>query len=688
MRFGRFSLALTLSLLALRGPQPSNPPRFTRSSPSLGTALLNQPLSRSALSATPRLSDPIGLRVIYPALTDLVRVRDSSFLFGSVAHGNVSVAVNGTPARVWPSGGWLAWVPFPQDTLMRFRIEARMGGDSSILLYPVRRDPRYFPGIATRGSVWVDSMAFSPAGQAWLPASEYLTFSARAVEGAVLRLHLPDGNIVRLLPQRQPGDVLPGARAFERDTMKLRTADEVRYVGVVRGRRMGPDPGPVLRGPSAALVGVLARAARRCVTGERCPAPYDELVTPEGPWAILEAAKDGDTLRLRWPVQVSILDTMPLVAEFDDDTAGLGDTDSTTPGRAVPGGTYHWFFPTGTRAAVTGRINEDLRLHLSPEAEAWAPVGDAQGLPSGMPTPQAIVSSVTLTAAADRVTLRIPVSERVPFLVSEAESSLAVRLYSAAGDVDWMRYGRDSLVKRLSWSQPERGEVMLTVELAAPVWGYRTHWERNDLLLEIRRPPKISRTHPLRGRTIAVDPGHPPLGATGPTGLREADANLAVALRLRKLLESAGARVLMTRTTDTAVDLWERVAVADTGGAELLISIHNNALPDGVNPFTNNGTSVFYNQPRSVPLATAIQRGLVRRLKLPDLGISRGDLAVVRATWMPAALSEGMFLIMPDQEAALRSTQGQSSYARGVFDGIERFLRDRAQLQSPPGVGR
>ena len=45
----------------------------------------------------------------------------------------------------------------------------------------------------------------------------------------------------------------------------------------------------------------------------------------------------------------------------------------------------------------------------------------------------------------------------------------------------------------------------------------------------------------------------------------------------------------------------------------MLVSIHNNALPDGVNPFTNNGTSVYYNQPRSVPLARAIQAALVRR---------------------------------------------------------------------------
>jgi N-acetylmuramoyl-L-alanine amidase len=680
--------AVTLVAIAL-GCFPQNDARpAARTSRPAPANVSNGPMSRAALSASPRVQDPIGLNVVYPAPTDLVRVRDSSFMFGSVARPDVRLTINGAPVQVWPNGAWLAWLPFPFDSVMRFRIEARLGADSSILVYPVRRDPRYFPGLVTNGSVWVDSMGLLPRGQVWLPSAEYLSLSARAAEGSVVRLHLPGGDVIRLQPQKQPEEVLPGVRAFERDTNKLRTPDEVRYVGVVRGREMGPDPGPVLHGPSASMVRVLARAALHCVTGTRCPSPYDELVSPEGPWAVLEAAREGDTVRIRWPLQLARLDSLPIVAEFDDDTAGLGETDSVTVGRAVPGGTYHWFFPTGTRATVTGRINDDLRIRLSPQAEAWVPVADAQALPAGVPAPHAVVGTVMLTSGDDRETLRIPLSQRVPFQVLETEKSLTLRLYSAAGDVDWLRYGRQSLVSRLSWAQPERDEVTLTIDLTAPVWGYRTRWSRNDLLLEIRRPPRINPTQPFRGRTIAVDPGHPPLGATGPTGLREAEANLAVAHQLERMLAAAGARVLMTRTRDTAVDLWQRVALANTGGAELLISIHNNALPDGVNPFTNNGTSVFYNQPRSVPLALEVQRSLVRRLRLPDLGISRGDLAVVRPTWMPAILCEGLFLIMPEQETVLRSVRGQRHYALGVFEGVGRFLRGRGAVQDTRHVGR
>jgi N-acetylmuramoyl-L-alanine amidase len=266
----------------------------------------------------------------------------------------------------------------------------------------------------------------------------------------------------------------------------------------------------------------------------------------------------------------------------------------------------------------------------------------------------------------------------VPFQVTEEESSITVRIYSATGNVDWMRYGGgDSLVKRMTWAQPSADEVTLTLDLAKPVWGYRTRWDRSDLLLEVRRPPAIDKLHPLRGLRIVVDAGHPPGGATGPTGYREAEANLAVALELRTLLEKGGAQVIMTRTSDVAVSLASRPIFADSVNADLLISVHNNALPDGVNPFTNSGTSVFYNQPRSAPLARAVDAALVQRLGLRDLGVGRGDLALVRPTWMPSILTEAMFMAIPEQEAALRLPAGQKMYAAGVYAGIVDYLKGR-----------
>ncbi|HEU5171469.1 MAG TPA: N-acetylmuramoyl-L-alanine amidase, partial [Gemmatimonadales bacterium] len=450
--------------------------------------------------------------------------------------------------------------------------------------------------------------------------------------GAVLRLAFAGQTVPLVAAPRapEPGE---GVRAFDWDFAKhQRPVDSARYEGVVR--------------------------------------------SPAGTGGVLEALIGGDSLRVHWPLLVFAADSTPTVVELSDDPRGAGSTDRLVPGRAIPGGSYHWLFPNGTRALVSGRMNDELRLHLAEGLDAWVPYAEALPLPAGLPPPRGRVGSLTISEAPTMAAVRIPVGERLPFLVSESDRRLTLTVYGAGGDVNWIRYGAaDSLVRRVGWRQEASDCLRLEFELTRPLWGYRARWLGTDLLIEIRRPPPIDGSAPFRGRLIVVDPGHPPLGATGPTGLREADANLAVARELARLLEEGGARVLLTRTADVPVDLAQRVRLADSVNADLLVSVHQNALPDGLNPFTNTGASVFYNHPRSLPLARAIQDRLVERLGVRDLGVGRGDLALARATWMPAVLTEGLHIIMPDQEAALRSERGRGLYARAVFEGVKDFLK-------------
>ena len=596
----------------------------------------------TALPTVPPVRGPLQLRVVYPPPDGVVRAKDSSFLLGSVGTGDATLSINGHPVPVHPNGAWLAWIPLPPDSLMRFHLLARRDEESVELNYYVRR-AGWTPTPPAR--LWLDSTSIAPRGRVWWPRGEYLTLSVRASEGATVRMVLPDSTVVPMVPQSRLEEIPDAIRAFDRDTTNLSTdLRRDRYVGVLRGRVLGPVLGPVLDGPLVP--------------------PFIASLLPLSlqPWPVVEAIRGGDTV--------------PIIAELDDDTAGAGLTARIAVGRAVPGGTYHWFFPNGTRAEVSGRMNDDLRLRLAPESEAWVAAVEARPVPAVTSVP-AVVGSVRLTPMADRVRLRIPLTHRVPYQVTEGDRRLTLRLYGALGDVNWIQYGSaDTLVRRAAWAQDRRQEVTLTLELSEPVWGYHAGWDRGDLLLDVRRPPP--RRAGLKGFLIAVDPGHPPGGSTGPTGLREAQANLGIGLEVKRLLEEAGARVFITRTADVPIDLWPRVQAAERAGADLLVSIHNNALPDGVNPYTNHGASVYYNHPRSVPLARAVQAELVRRLGVRDLGIGRGDLALVRTTWMPSILTEGLFIIVPEQEAALRSARGQRLYAEAVVEGVRRFLRDRA----------
>jgi N-acetylmuramoyl-L-alanine amidase len=180
---------------------------------------------------------------------------------------------------------------------------------------------------------------------------------------------------------------------------------------------------------------------------------------------------------------------------------------------------------------------------------------------------------------------------------------------------------------------------------------------------------------PLRGLTIAVDPGHPPIGATGPTGLYEGDAVLAVGERLRALLEQRGATVVMTRTTPDPVALAARPIMARRANAHALVSIHLNALPDGVNPFSAHGTETYFLHPQAEPLARATQQRMVARMRLRNNGVFSRTLALARPTWMPSILAEGAYIMIPEQEAALRTPGYQEAYARALVEGLEDFFR-------------
>jgi N-acetylmuramoyl-L-alanine amidase len=310
------------------------------------------------------------------------------------------------------------------------------------------------------------------------------------------------------------------------------------------------------------------------------------------------------------------------------------------------------------------------------------PAGDVRLLPAGAPPAAGVVNSVRFAPELQWIDLRIPATERLPFQVMEEDDLLHIDVFGATSRVNFFQYGGlDPLITRAEWSQPADSVFRVTVQLSDPVWGYHTFYEPGGaLVLRIRRPPPIAAAAPLRGLILAVDPGHggEDRATRGPTGLTEADANLHIALKLRDQLQQAGARVVMTRTTDMTVPLGDRPRMAADSGAHILLSVHNNAFPDGVNPWVNNGTSVYYYHPHSVELARLLQQELLQELALRDIGYGRADLALVRPTWMPAVLTETMFMMIPQQEAALRDPAVQERIARAHVRALEAFLRRRA----------
>ncbi len=602
---------------------------------------------------------PLTLTIVYPPLTrDSLGWRtiaplgsaDSAFVFGSVSRPGAAVRVNDVPAVVAATGGWLAWLGLPGDSVAAVTVVASVGAEQVEVRYAAALPQRYRP---PDGGAWIDTTSLEPTGTAWLREGEGVRLRVRAAPGATVQLRVADSSVVPFVRDATPPALPWGERAFGTVPPAPRAPGPDRFSAWWVGP-LGPDPGPVL-----------------------APVPGD----PGDPsWPVLEVILGGDTARTRWPLRAAVLRSdAPTVAIVNDDTAGTGTTDRQLAGRPAPYATYHWFFPNGTRAVVSGRRNAQVRLQLSQRTAAWVDAQDVLPLPSGTPPPGGATQALRLVPGPASVVLRVPLPGMVPFRVDEDARRVRLTLYGVAANADWIQYGgTDPLVTLIRFAVPAEDETEIVVELAEPVWGYRTWWSGHDLMLEMRRPPAIDRRHPLRGRVIALDPGHPPGGATGPTGVYEGDAVLAVAREAERLFAAAGARVVVLRTDASPLGLVERLVAAEAADADVLLSIHANALPDGVNPFVNNGTSVYYFHPRSASLARHVNRALVRALSLRDLGMGRGDLALARPTWMPAVLTEGLFMMIPEQEALLRDPDGRRRYARGLVEGTAAFLAERA----------
>lgn len=198
----------------------------------------------------------------------------------------------------------------------------------------------------------------------------------------------------------------------------------------------------------------------------------------------------------------------------------------------------------------------------------------------------------------------------------------------------------------------------------------------------------------LAGKKILLDPGHggEESGAVGVAGNMEKDLNLEIALKLKPLLEQAGARVFITRTTDTRVlsaeqaaklgshsertqaDLAARSALANQEQVDLMVSIHNNAGPDG-----DGGTETFWaisnlNAAKSQHLAGLVQEELIGALGFFDRGVKQRPFNVIRNSYAPGVLVELGFMTNWREESVLVSRSGQEAAARALFRGIEAYV--------------
>lgn len=186
----------------------------------------------------------------------------------------------------------------------------------------------------------------------------------------------------------------------------------------------------------------------------------------------------------------------------------------------------------------------------------------------------------------------------------------------------------------------------------------------------------------LAGKIIAIDPGHGgndtgAIGQLAGEAVYEKDITLSIAEPLRDMLTAAGAKVVMTRTTDTSVasptaddvtELQARCDIANNANADAFISIH-------IDSFSNNsvdGTTAYYypKTGKDLLLAQLLHQATLNKLAIPDRGVRSNDFYVNVHTNMPSTLLELGFISNTHRVKMLTSSWGPKSIAQSIYAGF------------------
>lgn len=177
---------------------------------------------------------------------------------------------------------------------------------------------------------------------------------------------------------------------------------------------------------------------------------------------------------------------------------------------------------------------------------------------------------------------------------------------------------------------------------------------------------------------IVLDAGHGGWdpGKTGTKGKNEKELNLAVAEKLAAYLETGGAEVILTRNSDDALgagkkaDMAERKRIANESGAEILVSIHQNAFPSP----RAKGAQVFYHSSSANGklLAECVQENLRSRVDGSNgrQAKENKDYYILRTTEIPAVIVECGFLSNAEEEQMLNDGAYQEKLAWAIYCGI------------------
>ena len=180
---------------------------------------------------------------------------------------------------------------------------------------------------------------------------------------------------------------------------------------------------------------------------------------------------------------------------------------------------------------------------------------------------------------------------------------------------------------------------------------------------------------------VLIDPGHggSDVGTSNPrTGTTEKEITLKISNKVvEELKKYSNIEVINTRTDDTFVSLDDRNKIEADSNADLFVSIHCNATPDGKS--NAEGVETFYwreDGEQSSKLAQKVHESITSNLNVRDRGVKRESYKVLRNSTSPSILIETGFLTSDEEEKNLLDENYQDQLAKAIAKGIIAYIED------------
>lgn len=454
-----------------------------------------------------------------------------------------------------------------------------------------------------------------------------------------------------------PGDwVCLGAVAAARATVTAALAGQTYTLLPQSGQTLPPN--------SAVLIDQASPTAVSPTTYESCFVAESAGDLGQPTYRLTQA---GETVMAQAAGSLSVLNPSEVEVVEVTVPAGVARTGpSTDYSRLTP-------LPQGTRARVTGREGDWLRLDYG----GWIRAAETQAV-AGAGRVRSQIRGITSRQVPGWTDILFPLEVPVPVSIRQDTDSFILTLHNTVPQTDTIFVTDDGLIERFDWNPvlPDQVEYRINLKTSYQ-WGYKLRYEGTTLVLSLRQPPTVQRDRPLSGTTILIDPGHggDELGARGPDGTPEKTPNLDVSLLLQAALEARGARVIMTRTDDSAVGVNDRATQINQDEPTLALSIHYNALPDAGDAENTAGIGAFWFHTQAHSLAQFLHDYLVAELERPSYGVFWNNLALTRPHVAPSVLLELGFMINPDEFEWIVDPQEQARLADTLAEGVELWVQ-------------